>query len=300
MITVPVGTTAGSLVVVRPATGEILIGGTQSYSIEFTGVNVTPRKTFEYSLDGGVTWNTIGVVRSDASSYPWNVPLTPSTQALVRITDSNGVTGTSGMFTIRINSGGEGSINSLTLGGVVDNRIGNAMPMEISWTFTPDIGTSVDIEYSLDNGDTWVGIATVPTSEPPAVMWTTPSSGSYDAAFIRVTSTLGMRRVSDAFSIGGPIAAVREPGSAEGFSIMNFPNPVSASTTITFTLPIRSFVKIAVTDGLGHEVGTLAWRSFEAGSHSIPFDASQLPSGAYTYTLEVGKIRVVRMMTVVK
>lgn len=299
MITVPVSTTAGSLMVARPAAGEIVIGGTENYPIEFTGVNVTLRKTFEYSLDGGATWNIIGVVRNNASSYPWNVPQTPSTQALVRITDSNGVTGTSGMFTIKMSSGGEGSINSLTLVGVVDNRVGHNQPVNISWTFTPDIGTSVDVEYSLNNGNSWTKIATVPTSEPPTVMWTTPSSGSYDAAFIRVTSTLGMQRVSDAFSIGS-IAAADNPASVEGYSIMNFPNPVRGATTITFQLPVRSFVNISVTDGMGREVGTVAWRSFEAGSHSIPFDASQLSSGIYTYTLKAGNIRTSRTMTVVK
>jgi hypothetical protein len=182
---------------------------------------------------------------------------------------------------------------------VVDNQVGHNKPVNISWTFTPDIGTSVDVEYSLDNGNSWTKIATVATSEPPTVMWTTPSSGSYDAAFIRVTSTLGMQRVSDAFSIGS-IAAVDDPASVEGYSIMNFPNPVRGATTIKFLLPVRSFVKIAVTDGLGREVGTVAWRSFEAGSHSIPFDASQLSSGIYTYTLKAGNIRTSRTMTIVK
>lgn len=300
MMAVPVSATP-SLTVVRPATGDTIAGGTQNYPIQFVGVNVTRRKTLEYSLDGGATWKNIAVIRNDSSSYNWNVPDTTSTRALIRITDSNGVTGTSGLFAItKSTSGGDGSINSLTLGGVVDSKAGNAMPIEISWTFTPDIGTAVDVEYSLDNGITWAKIATVPTSDPPAAMWTTPSTGTYQAALIRVTSTLGMRRVSGAFRIGSPIAGVSNRGSVEGYSIMNFPNPVSGITNISFVLPVRSFVKITVADGLGREVGMITWRSFEAGDHSIPFNASQLPSGMYTYTLEVGKVRVVGAMTVVR
>lgn len=297
-ITVPVSAQTGTLVVVRPAAGDTLIGGTQNYRIEFIGVNVTLRKAFEFSLDSGTTWTSIGVARDDSSFYPWNVPAAPSTRALVRITDSNGVMGTSGMFVIKTGSG-VGSINSLTLGGVVDNRIGNGMPMQISWTYTPDIGTSVDVEYSLDSAITWAKIATVPAGEQPSVMWTTPVAGTYDAAFIRVTSTLGMRRMSDAFRIG-TIAGVNSRGSAEGFSIMMFPNPAGGITTIRFLLPASGLTKIVVVDGLGREVGTAAWRNFSAGSHSIQFDASALPSGVYTCRLKVGNVGVSGRMTVVR
>jgi hypothetical protein len=128
----------------------------------------------------------------------------------------------------------------------------------------------------------------------------TPPGGSYDAAFIRVTSTLGMRKVSEAFKIGSPVAAVSGRGIAEGYSIMNFPNPFGGATTISFTVPARGLVKITVADGMGREVGTVAWRNFEAGSHILPFDASRLPAGIYNYTLQAGKVRVAGMMTVVK
>jgi hypothetical protein len=299
MITVPVRASTGSLVVVRPAAGDTLIAGTQNYQITYSGANLAPRKTFEYSLDGGTTWNTIGVDRGSSTLYSWNVPAIPSTHALVRITDSNGVTGTSGLFVIKTGTTSDGSIDSLTLGGVVEHKIGNNMPVNIGWTFTPDIGTAVDVEYSLDGGSTWSPIATVPTSAPPTAMWTTPASGYYTAVYIRVTSTLGMRKVSDAFAIGS-IAGVGDYSSSSGVTISNFPNPASSATTIRFALPIRSFVKIAVADGLGRNVGTVAWRSFDAGEHSIPFDASQLASGVYTYTIEIGKIRVSGAMVIVK
>jgi hypothetical protein len=299
MITVPVNAPPGSIAVIRPAEGDTIIGGMQNYQIEFTGVNVTLRKTFEYSLDDGATWNIIGVVRSGASSYPWNVPSTATTQGRIRITDSNGVVGVSGKFVIRSTAGGDGSINSLTLDGVVNNRIGNAMPVNISWTFTPDIGASVDVEYSLDSAHTWAPIATVSTSESPSVMWTTPASGSYSAAFIRVTSTKGMKRVSDAFRIG-TVAAVGDRGAVAGYSVAIFPNPASDVATIEFVTPVQAFVKICIVDNLGNNVGTVAWRSFEAGRHSIPFNAEHLASGVYTYTLEVGKTRVVGMMTIVR
>ncbi len=297
-ITVPVNTQTATLVVVRPALGDTVIGGTQNYRIEFIGVNITQLKGFEYSLDSGMTWIPIGVVRSDSSYYLWNVPATPSTRALVRITDSNGVMGTSGIFVIKSGSS-VGSINSLSLLGPVNNRIGNGMPMQISWTYTPDIGTSVDVEYSLDSGNTWTWIATVPTNGLQSVTWTTPASGTYDAALIRVTSTLGMRRISDAFRIG-TIAGIDDRGVAEGYAITMSPNPVAGIVTIGFTIPTGGPARIVVVDGLGREVGAVTSRNFSAGNHSIQFDASGLPSGVYTWTLTMANAGVNGRMTVVR
>jgi hypothetical protein len=292
--------TASSLIVVRPAAGEVIVGGTQGYQIQFAGVNLAQKKTFEYSLDGGATWILIGVDESGASSYSWNVPAIASTQALVRITDADGVTGTSGMFTIRIGSTGDGSIDALTLGGVAGNKIGNGMPIDISWTFTPEIGPSVTVEYSLDGGYSWNLIGVVPTSGAQSIRWTTPATGYYQMALVRVTSTMGMQRTSDAFTIGSPIAAVRNAGASSGFSITSFPNPASGATTIRFMLPTRGTARISVVDIVGREVGAVAEQQFEAGIQEISFDASALPAGIYTYTLQSGTTRVSGRMTIVR
>ena len=257
-----------------------------------TSVNV------EYSLDSGKTWSMIATIPTNVNqNVTWTTPANGSyDNAFIRVTSSAGMQRMSRAFRIGSDAG---AINSLTLGGVMNRQIGNMMPMDISWTFTPDIGTSVNVEYSLDSGKTWTMIATIPTNVNQNVTWTTPANGSYRAAFIRVTSSAGMQRMSEAFRIGS-IAAVDDRGSVAGYSITNFPNPASEATTIEFLLPVRSAVRIAIADELGREVGIVAWRSFEEGSHSIRFNASQLPSGIYTCTLEAGKIKVAHMMTIVK
>src|ERR1035437_11095382 len=70
-------------------------------TITWTGTGLNHIKTFAYSLDSGRTWITIGKDTTNGFTYLWNVPNTGSTKAIVRITDSNGVTGKSGVFTIR-------------------------------------------------------------------------------------------------------------------------------------------------------------------------------------------------------
>lgn len=70
--------------------------------------------------------------------------------------------------------------------------------------------------------------------------------------------------------------------------LQNYPNPFNPATTISFTLPSRSFVSLKVFDGLGREVATIVSGEMSAGSYSKQWDASGLPSGVYFYRLQAG------------
>ncbi|MEM8484023.1 MAG: T9SS type A sorting domain-containing protein [Bacteroidota bacterium] len=79
----------------------------------------------------------------------------------------------------------------------------------------------------------------------------------------------------------------------------NFPNPFQSQTTIPYTLPTASAVKLVVYNVLGQEVQTLIDQFQPAGNYSVTFQADSLPSGLYLYTLEAGSNRQTRRMTVV-
>jgi len=64
------------------------------------------------------------------------------------------------------------------------------------------------------------------------------------------------------------------------------PNPFSDEAMVRFTLPGRSRVRIVVFDRLGREVAVIAQGSFEQGGHGIGFDASDIASGIYFYSVE--------------
>jgi probable HAF family extracellular repeat protein/T5SS/PEP-CTERM-associated repeat protein len=68
----------------------------------------------------------------------------------------------------------------------------------------------------------------------------------------------------------------------------NYPNPFNPSTLIRFDLPEDGHVRLAVYDILGREVMMLVNDWYPAGSHTVEFDASRLPSGVYLYRLEAG------------
>ncbi len=290
----------GTIIVTHPVPNEVIAGGSPNFDIMWTGSNIAALKTFEYSLDGGATWNLIGVYNGDQFTYNWaNVPNVATTHGLIRITDANGVTGTSGFFTITFTPG-VGSINSITLSGLdLMRNIGNNKVLGISYTFTPDIGTSVEVEYSLDYTTTWGHIATLSTSEATSTSWTTPPTGYYNPVFIRVTSSKGMTRTSGPFSIG-PQAGVAYTSQKDGYSLTNYPNPVIGETKISFVLPVANDVTLAISDALGREVTNIVSQHYDAGTHSVPFNASNLSGGMYNYTLRAGTTTLVGRMIIVK
>ena len=92
-----------------------------------------------------------------------------------------------------------------------------------------------------------------------------------------------------------------ENGVIDNFVLeQNYPNPFNPSTTINYTLPARSAVTLKVYDVLGNEVASLVNSSQEAGSYSVNFDAKNLASGLYIYTLNTGNFTSSKKMMLLK
>ena len=68
----------------------------------------------------------------------------------------------------------------------------------------------------------------------------------------------------------------------------NYPNPFNPSTTISFSLPSKSFVILKILDILGREVSTLVNEELPAGNHSWQWNATNTSSGIYFYRLQTG------------
>ncbi len=94
----------GSIVINRPALDEVLFVGTHNYQIMWSGTGITPEKTLELSTNGGITWILIANISTEGFSYNWDVPNLPTTNAHIRITDHNGLSGISSQFTISSNA----------------------------------------------------------------------------------------------------------------------------------------------------------------------------------------------------
>ncbi len=87
----------------------------------------------------------------------------------------------------------------------------------------------------------------------------------------------------------------------ETYSIsQNYPNPFNPSTKIQFSLPEASNVKVKIYDVLGREVARLVNEYKNAGTYTVNFNASNLSSGIYFYSLEAGDFHTVKKMTLLK
>ncbi len=80
----------------------------------------------------------------------------------------------------------------------------------------------------------------------------------------------------------------------------NYPNPFNPSTTINFTLPIKSYVNIKVFNTLGQIVAELINQELVAGYHQVNFNASNLSSGIYYYKMEAGNFSSIKKMMLIK
>ncbi|HPA99400.1 MAG TPA: T9SS type A sorting domain-containing protein, partial [Candidatus Marinimicrobia bacterium] len=83
------------------------------------------------------------------------------------------------------------------------------------------------------------------------------------------------------------IAPEEHPPIADKFTLFqNYPNPFNSSTTIGYTIPQKSNVKLTVLDLLGREVMELVDSEQNPGEHQVLIRADQLASGCYFYRLK--------------
>jgi hypothetical protein len=91
---------------------------------------------------------------------------------------------------------------------------------------------------------------------------------------------------------------VTVPGS---FALnQNYPNPFNPSTVINFTVPKAGNVTLKVYNVLGQEVATIVDGFKAAQTYNVKFDASNLSTGVYFYTLRSGDQSITKKMLLLK
>jgi hypothetical protein len=73
--------------------------------------------------------------------------------------------------------------------------------------------------------------------------------------------------------------------NGEVIGIRNFPSPFTSMTTIEYTLPTSAEVSITTYNSLGQPINQIVNANHTAGTHQVIWNASDLPSGMYFYTI---------------
>jgi hypothetical protein len=80
----------------------------------------------------------------------------------------------------------------------------------------------------------------------------------------------------------------------------NYPNPFNPMTNLTYSVADAGLTQIKVYDLLGRELSELVNEYRERGTYSVIFNAGNLPSGVYIYTIRVNDFQQSKKMTLLK
>ena len=85
------------------------------------------------------------------------------------------------------------------------------------------------------------------------------------------------------------MAVEDKAGIVKEFALaQNYPNPFNPETTISYSIPTVSQVRLTMFDVMGRQVAVLVDEKKAAGVYKVRFDGRRLASGIYFYRLEAG------------
>jgi len=80
----------------------------------------------------------------------------------------------------------------------------------------------------------------------------------------------------------------------------NYPNPFNSTTMITYQLPEKAFVRLAVYNVNGQLTETLVSKEQSAGHYAKVWNSGKLPTGLYIYRIDAGAFHDVRKCIILK
>jgi hypothetical protein len=253
-----------NITVIAPNGGEQLIVNS-IFSINWFSTNSREDVKIEYSTNGGDSWTAITDSTENDGEYDWTVPGEPSEICLVRISETDGEPVDVSDAVFSIVSPLPGDLTVLTPNGGENLETGSEY--NISWTCSGL--NNVIIEYSVNNGATWLTIDKVP-ADNGSYTWTVPGTPS-EMCLVRITGADSDENPSDV--------------SDEVFTIFD---------------PSQAFVEVITPNG-GESLGVgeeyyITWTSTgvntvlieystDNGDQWIPIDTVSAIGGRYTWTV---------------
>lgn len=184
--------------VTYPNGGEILnTGATASITWQYYGVSEVE---IQFTKNDGAAWSTIGNVSAANGTFSWTVPGEVSNLCRIKVIDkSNSAVNDESDGNFSISSGKFVNVKTPSLG----EKWSSGSVKEIKWEFN---GVSnVKIEFSTDNGQTWIKIIDSVSSASGLYSWTVPQVSSTQC-LIKITDILdaSIFDICDKFEITEP------------------------------------------------------------------------------------------------
>jgi photosystem II stability/assembly factor-like uncharacterized protein len=170
-------------------------------------------------------------------------------------------------------------------------------PIYTDWLFA---GTDLGAYYSANGGNDWTYIS----SDLPVVSVYDMKIHDTGHFLVLGTHARSMYKMDLAF-----ITDVETVAEAEIISDyvlkQNYPNPFNPSTTIEFSVPKTEQVKIKIYNTTGQIIKEIANKEFNLGTHTVSWNGTnnhgnKVASGVYLYSLETGKQRITKKLTLSK
>ena len=169
-------------------------------------------------------------------------------------------------------------------------------------TYTNNTDVALTDPFNLTNP------SFLPTSSSPALTGaaTPPNDGFFDptATFVGAFGTTDWTANWANFNPVNYVTSVEDNQISvipSNFNLsQNYPNPFNPSTKIMYSVVEPTQVKLTVTNILGQVVETLVNDFRSSGTYEVTFNASDLASGLYIYTLEAGSTFISKKMTLLK
>jgi len=164
------------------------------------------------------------------------------------------------------------------------------LDQNLGWCVGVSNGNGV-ISRTIDGGLNWV------------TQKTEPNNNYWDISFINHSTGWVSGNGIISSTENGNITTVTQISSQvpEKYSLkQNYPNPFNPSTIINFDIKNSTFASLVIYDMNGREVKTLVNQNLSAGSYNYDFNAGELTTGVYFYTLTTSDFKETKKMMLVK
>lgn len=172
-----------------------------------------------------------------------------------------------------------------------------------NWLDAVDFETDVEVDYTtipfgMTETKPTMGHRTLTAGNKVVFSAFDPLYLTSDSVWYGITEISPLIKTADWFGV--PVGVEDETIPTKFELSQNYPNPFNPTTVIKYALPKEANVTLKVYNLVGQEVATLVNSNQVAGSYQVRFDASNLSSGVYFYTLKAGNFAVTKKMMLLK